>query len=209
LRNEHLRVLALGELDERQGHAQRSPVHLHALAGVQPAVTQDEQGGFLAGHSLGRLEYALFVPRSLVPQARGASSRPRRTGKAATGEASQGTDDPCMRLLSDVPLVSLSGEGDFSRRLSELVRRAKSVARIRLECDSFPSACRAVALGICGAVLPAICSSELPMDRTAVFKTPLLKDLDRPICLSWNPRLVRLRPLAGKVRDLLQRRLAF
>ncbi len=145
------------------------------------AVTAD-----LESAPLGTLTYRLVVPRALVPA-------PRVSFRHA---------------LTSVPLVTQTGDGQFSQRLREIASEAGGELRPRLTCQSFPQSLAAVRGKGHGAVLPAIALHELPAAEVRVIDAPALRRLDRAMALAWHPRVLRLRGQASEVRNLLTRAFA-
>ncbi len=97
-----------------------------------------------------------------------------------------------------------SGDGEFVRLFREWAEINALEVSIKLECDSFPQACRALSAGNCAAILPTIARCDLPQDTCAEFALPFLNKRPRKICLAWNPRTLRLRSEAVQVFDALK-----
>jgi DNA-binding transcriptional LysR family regulator len=134
-------------------------------------------GGTLGSEPLGHLDHALYVPRALMPAGR----RPH-----------------VRSLLARLPLAVPVGDDRFLRWLDPLVDGAAL-----FECVTFPQAARAVASGGHAAVLPELARTELPRSTTLEVRSDLFDELRADICLSWNPRLLRLRAHADAVRGEL------
>lgn len=144
----------------------------------------------LASLPLGRIEYALFIPKSLMPY-QASRGQPIKNRIQTQIKPSKGND--CLWALTNCPLAGLHGKGEFNRRLAATASTKGINLRFSLECDSFPSLSRAVASGGYAAVLPVLARSELPADGILEIQDPMFACESRPICLAWNPRLARLR----------------
>ena len=133
---------------------------------------------------LGVLGYSLFIPQKLKPPA-----------KPKDG----------LKLLDDLPLATIDGEGSFRVALAEIARKQKIKINIQIECSSFPLAARAVVKGDMAAILPSIAAAEL--EKTGAVAVPLdfLRLFDRKMCLCSNARSVRIRPILQTVGDSLSK----
>ena len=69
----------------------------------------------------------------------------------------------------------------------------------------FPLVARAVAKVNVAAILPSFAEIERPRSAVEQVKIPFLKGLDRKICLASNARLIRIRPILGKVASERER----
>lgn len=127
---------------------------------------------------LKKLTYSIFVPKKLLPTT---------------------SDSDCRWLLENVPLAVQANTGSFEKALEEEAERLSIKLNIRLGCESFPQACRAVLSGYYAAILPSMASAELDAKNYAQFPVPLLKGQERMICVAWNPRLIRTRPEFEKI----------
>ena len=140
---------------------------------------------------VGHLDYRLFVPRSLIPKSKG--------------------KDP-TRLLTQVPMATLEGGGDYTQRLQEVASQLRAPLNIALTCTTLPQICRAVRSGSYAGVLPTLACSELPADRYTAFELPALKTLRRPLSFCWHPRLFGIREnmerLAEALADAIASRLS-
>jgi DNA-binding transcriptional LysR family regulator len=134
---------------------------------------------------LGLMAYSLFVPVGLHK-----SNAPTR------GD---------IKMLSGLPLATLEGEGTFRSTLTRAAKKENVTLNIQVECSSFPLAARAVATANLAAILPRIAEVDLPHSAVEQVKIPFLKGLDRQICLASNARLIRIRPILGKVASELER----
>jgi DNA-binding transcriptional LysR family regulator len=140
----------------------------------------------LASVPLGRMEYALFCPKSLL-----------------TGD----TRAKLPQLLGKLPLAMQSGDGAFMRQFQDWALENSLDILIKLECDSFPQACRAACSGQFATILPTIARDDFPKVKFLELDVPFLNKKPRQICLAWNPRTLRLRSEAVEVSDVLKRAL--
>lgn len=131
---------------------------------------------------VGHLDYRFFVPHSLIPKS---------VGK-----------DPA-RLLTQVPLATLEGEGDYTQRLQEVASRLNAPLNIALTCTTLPQICRAVRSGSYAGVLPTLACSELPVDRCTAFDLTALKVMRRPLAFCWHPRLFGIRENMERLAEAL------
>lgn len=137
---------------------------------------------------LGTVHYSIFIPNKLIPK-----------GVKPTPEWA----------LTHLPLAAQSGDGDFRSGLNDQAAKNKIPLRIRIACESFPQAHRALLSGQFGALLPSLLAQDLDRKEYTILESPLLKKLERKICLSWNPRLVRLRNHFEQVIDIFSQHLKF
>ncbi|MBU4199770.1 MAG: LysR family transcriptional regulator [Verrucomicrobia bacterium] len=128
--------------------------------------------------SLGKMEYALFVPKQLLPGSSGKT---------------------CEWVMNNVPMVAMDSSGEFARKLDEMMRRSRIKMNIRLECESFPAACHAIQSGCYAGILPTMAATDLPEDKFVRIEAPLFKRLSREIALAWNPRIMRLRSASVEI----------
>ena len=127
---------------------------------------------------LGILGYSLFIPQTLKPPARPKDG---------------------LKLLDNLPLATIDGEGSFRVALAEIARKQKIKVNIQVECSSFPLAARAVVKGEMAAILPCIAAAELEKIGAVAVPLDFLRRFDREMCLCSNARSVRIRPILQKV----------
>ncbi len=135
---------------------------------------------------LGKMEYALFCPRSRfdkVPDVR--------------------------RAIETLPLAMQSGDGVFTRQFRDWAEKNGVNVRVKIECDAFPQASRTVQSGQCAAILPKIARGDLPGDAFWELDVPFLNKKPRQVCLAWNPRTIRLRSEAQELATHLAAALRF
>ena len=130
-----------------------------------------------------KMEFALFIPKTLLPRL---------------------PDNPdVMKLMGKLPLA-ITEAGAFSKRVLDLVTRKKGALQPVLQCDSHPTIAAAVATGRYAAILPIIAMSTLSEDANHCIQAPkTFSPLMRPISLVWNPRLDRINSRADRFRKAL------
>lgn len=140
----------------------------------------------LKGRALGNLEYALYVPRAMLPK--------------------RSRADP-LELMSALPLALQYSEPELNEPIERATRRAGVALRVALRCETFPQACRALRTGGFAAILPTLARDELDSSPVVEFRLPALREVACRISLAWHPRLERLRPNARPWIDLLEKAL--
>jgi DNA-binding transcriptional LysR family regulator len=145
-------------------------------------VREDAIGRPLQATSLGVLGYSLFIPQTL---------------KSAIGRADN------LKLLDDLPLATLEGEGSFRGALAEIARKHKIKVNIQVECSSFSLAARAISEGNVAAILPNLAAAEVKKTGGVEVRLEFLRHFDRKMCLASNPRSIRIRPILQKVGAIL------
>ena len=128
--------------------------------------------------SLGRVSYALYVPKALAKTVAGSRS---------------------ARLLAELSMATIPPDYSVGRDLHQLGEKAGIRINVRLECDSFAGLARAVDTEGYAAVLPTYAEPHLRGDTERVA-LPLLKPMIREIALAWQDRKVGLRPEIEKVQ---------
>lgn len=132
--------------------------------------------------SLGMWHYTLVVPSALV-------------GKKKPGAA---------EVLAKLPLAAQTTDGQFAERLRGLLHELGVEPRHALACQSFPQTLAAVRSGAFAAVLPVLAVGDLPARTFVEIGGAPLRSLSRELVLAWNPRLVRVRPAAGRLLGKLE-----
>ncbi len=133
--------------------------------------------------SLGTWHYALVVPTALV-------------GKRAKPSPAE--------VLGTLPIAAQTTDGQFAARLRAWLHELKVEPRHALACQSFPQTLAAVKSGAFVAVLPELAAADLPAKQFLRIDGPSLRRLSRELVLAWNPRVVRVRPAAGKLLEKLE-----
>lgn len=134
--------------------------------------------------SLGQWHYALVVPTALL-------------GKKAKPKVAE--------ILGSAPIAAQTTDGQFAERLRALLHEFGVEPRHALSCQSFPQTLAAVRSGTFAAVLPELATADLPPKDFARIGGAPLRGLSRELVLAWNPRLVRVRPAAGKLTEKLEK----
>lgn len=128
------------------------------------------------------VELRLFIPRSLAREQTGGSWR---------------------QIVSRFPLA-MQGAALGNAPVSTLARRDRPESASLVWCDSYPQVARAVATGECVGILPASAVTELVPERFWSINVGRRKYGQSHLTIAWNPRLVELRPVVGKIVDLLE-----
>ncbi|GAC1525058.1 MAG: hypothetical protein NVS3B10_24170 [Polyangiales bacterium] len=140
------------------------------------------KGRGIESRPLVSLEYAVFVRRTRMTQAR-----------AHTLED----------VLAKVPLAGQQSEPVLNECLRPFLRGA--ALSFALGCETFPQACRAVRSGEYAALLPVMARAELPEREYAELQPPGFKKLAAKMVLAWHPRLVRQRRRGAEIVEGLGR----
>ncbi len=124
---------------------------------------------------IGKLRYALFVPKSLSALA--------------------------DRDLSKVPLA-LSVGGNFLETFQIAAKQAKQELNIVSRCTSFTLAAQLLRSGVAAAVLPSIAAPFLP---SVAKPRPLsiLASISRDLGIAWHRRLMDIRPRSTDLLEAL------
>jgi DNA-binding transcriptional LysR family regulator len=139
----------LGELPRRVPRAVPTVVSLPSRAIVDQLQGAELDFGLvraaevprgLSSRPLGEIEFALYVPKKLMPR---------------------GASDDLADLVASLPLALQSSEPELNARLLGLAGKHGPAAPA-LECETFPQVCRALRSGRYAALLPTIADIELP-----------------------------------------------
>jgi DNA-binding transcriptional LysR family regulator len=148
----------------------------------------------LRGRPIGSLDYALFVPRRLLPEL------PRRRG-GAPAASFEAMDE----RWADVPFALQHSEPELNEPLFASARRRGVELRPALACETFPQACRAVEAERYAALLPTLARADLPPSRFLEIQPSSLGRHTVKMRIVWHPRLERQRPAAMKLVDALEK----
>jgi len=132
---------------------------------------------------LGEVTYVAVVPKALVGQ-----------GKSPT----------LKDVLGQLPLACQTADGQFTQRLRQVAAGLKVSLQPALACQNFPQTVSAVRSGNYAAILPRLALEDLSPEARFVIQTDGLKPLSRKLALVWNPRLVHIRPGAGRLIQQLR-----
>jgi DNA-binding transcriptional LysR family regulator len=133
--------------------------------------------------SLGLVTYVAVVPAALA----------RRKRKLTLRE-----------VLSEFPLATQTTDGQFTGGLREIAKGLEIALAPALACQSFPQTMAAVRSGRFAAIVPTMAVRELDDHSVQRVTGDALKSLAREAMLTWNQRLVRVRPHAGRLTVALQ-----
>lgn len=137
----------------------------------------------LRSRRLGTIRYALFVPRGLRP--------PRSS---------------LEQVLAKVPLALQTSEPQVNRCLLALA--GKELPLVRLQCETFVQALRAVRSGSYASVLPTIARGDLAGGGFDEIALPASPDLTIKLTLAWRAQTERTRPFAAPLIEALVRHLS-
>lgn len=132
--------------------------------------------------SLGVVTYVAVVPDALLPRKRKVTLR---------------------ELLEGLPLAAQTSDGQFTAGLREIAQTMEVPLAPALSCQSFPQTMAAVRSGRFAAIVPEIAVWDLPDGAIYKVSGNILRPLSREAMLTWNPRLVRVRPNAGRLSSAL------
>ena len=144
--------------------------------------------GSLAGKSLGKFGYSLFIPDKLRP----------RDSKATEAQ-----------LLQELPIASQGDNTVFQQRLEEAAESKKWSLNIHLLCESFPQAAQVLEHGEMAAILPDVARLTMNFDSVWAFPLKSLRGMEREIYLAWQPHHLETRPHLACAIDKLTEALSF
>lgn len=133
----------------------------------------------LESRKITTVSYALYVPRPMVPP---------------------GREKDFKWLLENRPLTTLTNDTTFYASLVDCLRNLGIDGDAFCGTQSFPFAARLLKSGAYMAILPNIAECDLDASILKV-EDPVLAPLNRAFSLAWNPRLVKVRPVAERVID--------
>jgi DNA-binding transcriptional LysR family regulator len=137
--------------------------------------------------SLGVVSYVALVPEYLA-----------RTKKRLS----------LRQAIAELPLATQTTDGQFTSALRAIAKALDVPLVPALACQSFPQTMAALRYGRFWAIVPEIAVRDLAAGAPHRISDELLRQLDREAMLAWNPRLVRVRPSAGKAAARLQHSIA-
>ena len=133
--------------------------------------------------TLGRVKYAMYAPKALVPRGRAADYR---------------------WCLQNIPCATMAVDSSFASMLKNACFDDGYELTIAIETNSFTHAAELLNLKSCMAILPEMSEPFLPKPLVKI-QPPFFKILERDIALAWNPRLLMLRPSVRGVLDCFLR----
>ena len=138
---------------------------------------------------LGVMEYALYIPKALVPKE---------------------TRLSWSWAVQNLPIACQLTEGEVMREQLEraLNQRTKSV-RFALLSETYAEIVRALFTKSYAALLPSIVKSELDHTDFVEVRIPALNGSPQQVFLAWNKRLLRLRSGAETLKNCLLELLKF
>jgi DNA-binding transcriptional LysR family regulator len=137
---------------------------------------------------LGTVDYALFVPKSLLRV-------PARAG--------------WRMVLDKAPLATMDSDGQFRAALLGAAEKVGIDLRIALRCTSFPLAAAALETGEYAAILPSMAGRFYSKESYHQISVPFLKAQAREISLVWNRRLPSVKKRSAKILKMLGAKLRF
>jgi DNA-binding transcriptional LysR family regulator len=126
----------------------------------------------LRSRGLGTIDYALYVPKQLVPKGKSLGVK---------------------ELFEQLPIGVLNGEPSFTARLDASLERANVRVTPAFTCETFPQLQAAVAAGLCAAVLPTLVRDQLPRSEFSEHRAGILGKHEGRMVLAWTARLERQR----------------
>ena len=146
-------------------------------------VSRCEPHRSLACASLGKLEFALFGPASLLP------ANPKLKIKST--------------ILENLPLAVLEGSPSLRDALEREPRRIGIKLNVRLRFSSYPQLAQAVRnLGV-AAIIPTLATSSFEGSDVRSVPLPFLASLSRQVSLVWNRKCAEVRPAIARYSRLL------
>lgn len=150
-------------------------------------VRKNVERGEKSAVALGRFEYVLAAPRSLV----------------------RGRDWSLAQALHQLPLA-LPIAGSMRDAIESYVAKSgRQTLDVLLDYTSYLHATAALRSGACAAVIPTVALAEFPTDRFTTWSLAPLKLERPPFSLIWNPRNAAVRPVVASLEEIMRKVLAF
>jgi DNA-binding transcriptional LysR family regulator len=157
----------------------------------------------------GRLDFGILRRSASAPGLKAVSLGVVRHVALVPSALLKGKKAPSLStILGELPLATQSTDGQFTAGLREVAKTFGVILSPILSCQSFPQALAAVMSGRFATVVPELAIRDLLADSVRHVDGDALRVLDREAMLTWNPRLVRVRPNAAKIAARLQKALA-
>ncbi len=157
----------------------------------------------------GRLDFGILRKSASAPGLKAVSLGVVRHVALVPPALLKGKKAPSLGvILGELPLATQSTDGQFTAGLKEVAKTLGVIFSPILSCQSFPQTLAAVMSGRFAAVVPELAVRDLPAESVRRIEGDELRVLDREAMLTWNPRLVRVRPNAAKIAARLQKVLA-
>ncbi len=131
----------------------------------------------LESHTIMTVSYSLYVPRGMVPA---------------------GREKDFKWLMENRPMTTLTSDTTFHEMLVACLRNLGIDSEALCGTQSFPFAARLLRSGTYMAILPHTAERDFD-DSILKVECPDLAPLNREFSLAWNPRLIKVRPVAERV----------
>lgn len=146
-------------------------------------VSRGEADRSMASAPLGKLEFWLFAPATLLPA------------------------NPKLKLKSDIlghlPLAMLEGSAGIRQAIEDEAQRLGIKLNVRLRFSSYPQLAQAVQnLGV-AAVMPRLAAAIFNGSAVRGMPLPFLGALSRQVSLVWNRKTAEVRPAIARYSRLL------
>ncbi len=146
-------------------------------------VSRYEPNRLLASAPLGKMEFCLFAPASLLP------TNPKLKLKS--------------EVLGTVPLAMLEGSAGTRKAVEQEAHRNGIKLNVRLRFSSYPQLAQAVQnLGV-AAIMPKLAVVAFKQSDVRAVPLPFLGALARQVSLVWNRKTAEVRPAIAKYARLL------
>ena len=146
-------------------------------------VSRFEAQRVLVSAPLGKLEFRLFAPATLLP----ANERLKLSSE----------------ILGQMPLAMLDGSAGIRQAIEQEAQRVGAKLNVRLRFSSYPQLAQAVASLEVAAILPQLAESAFEGKAVRTVSLSFLSQLSRQVCLVWNRRVAEVRPAIAKYSRLL------
>jgi DNA-binding transcriptional LysR family regulator len=146
-------------------------------------VSRFEPHRALASAPLGKLDFCLFAPASLLPRTAGLKLK--------------------SDILGHLPLAMLEGSAGIRQAVEREARRIGVKLNVRLRFSSYPQLAQAVENLNVAAIMPALAAASLKEPSVRVATLPFLSTLSRNVSLVWNRKTAEVRPAIAKYSRLL------
>ncbi len=137
----------------------------------------------LASAPLGKLEFWLFAPATLLPA------------------------NPKLKVKSDIlghlPLAMLEGSPGIRQAVEQEAQRIGVKLNVRLRFSSYPQLAQAVQNLAVAAIMPRLAAASFKEAEVRALPLPFLAPLSRQVSLIWNRKTAEVRPAIAKYARLL------
>jgi DNA-binding transcriptional LysR family regulator len=139
--------------------------------------------GLLASAPLGKLEFCLFAPATLLP------ANPRLKVKSD--------------ILGTLPLAMLEGSAGIRKAVEQEAQRNGIKLNVRLRFSSYPQLAQAVQSLSVAAIMPKLAAASFKETDVRTVPLPFLGALSRQVSLVWNRKTAEVRPAIDQYARLL------